>query len=725
MTSDSFTAPTEPWMTLSLTSSVDSRSSDSVRASTEPCTSALRMRRSSLTSPDSICLCSSSRVMRAEPLPLSFSRSARTVAICRALRSSATTSRVSPAWGTPESPRISTGSAGPAFCAFLPRSLNMARTRPDCEPTTTASPSLSVPDWIRAVATGPRPRSSRPSTITPRAARFGLALSSRISDWSAVISSSCGMPSPRFAEVWTKMVCPPQSSGTSPWLDELALDAVRLGARLVDLVHRHDDGHLGGLGVVHRLHRLRHHAVVGRHHQDDDVGGLGAARPHGGEGLVARRVEEGHLAVARVHLVGADVLGDAARLLLGHARLADGVEERGLAVVDVAHDGDHRRPRLELGRIGLLLFEHVALERADLHVEAELVRDQLGRGGIEHLVQRGHHAQLEEGLDHLARLPAHRGGQLAHRDRLGQLDELALDLDGRLGRRGRDGLGLRGLDGGRGGLRRTRRRRGRGGARGRRRHDARRGRQRLARRWRRTGRGAPAGAAGRRRRDGPLRRHAAARRGGAAAAAGRTGGAAAGRIGSTRGGSITGGRGARRLRRGAARSPAAPRRRRARSRRVRPARARPAAGRKMVAAGLTTSAMGAGSGSILAVLAARGLARRLGLRGLGLLALPPGRPWAWARAWAWPRGQLAPPAELDPQLVGGGRIQRRHRPLALVAHAVEGQQEILAGDAQLLRQVNDLQTSRQCSSPLPVLFHRSSISIMRSDRRLGGAALNA
>ena len=27
------------------------------------------------------------------------------------------------------------------------------------------------------------------------------------------------MPSPRFAEVWTKIVCPPQSSGTSPWLD--------------------------------------------------------------------------------------------------------------------------------------------------------------------------------------------------------------------------------------------------------------------------------------------------------------------------------------------------------------------------------------------------------------------------------------------------------------------------------------------------------------------------
>src|SRR3989441_6417498 len=35
------------------------------------------------------------------------------------------------------------------------------------------SPSFNVPAWISTVATGPRPRSSRLSMITPRAARFG------------------------------------------------------------------------------------------------------------------------------------------------------------------------------------------------------------------------------------------------------------------------------------------------------------------------------------------------------------------------------------------------------------------------------------------------------------------------------------------------------------------------------------------------------------------------
>ena len=49
-------------------------------------------------------------------------------------------------------------------------------------------------------------------------------------------------------------------------LGELGLDAVRVGLRLVDLVHRDDDRHLGRLRVADRLERLGHDAVVGRDH---------------------------------------------------------------------------------------------------------------------------------------------------------------------------------------------------------------------------------------------------------------------------------------------------------------------------------------------------------------------------------------------------------------------------------------------------------------------------
>src|SRR5215813_13869100 len=104
MTSLSVIMPTELWMTFSFTSSVERRSSDSANASTEPCTSALRMSRSSLTSPVWICFCKPSSVMRVAVLPLAFSRSSRIVAICRALRSSETATSTSPAAGTPERP---------------------------------------------------------------------------------------------------------------------------------------------------------------------------------------------------------------------------------------------------------------------------------------------------------------------------------------------------------------------------------------------------------------------------------------------------------------------------------------------------------------------------------------------------------------------------------------------------------------------------------------------
>jgi hypothetical protein len=54
-----------------------------------------------------------------------------------------------------------------------------------------------------------------------------------------------------------------------------------------------------------------------------------------------------------------DVLRDAAGLGLGDARLADRVEKRRLAVVDVTHDGDDRRTWLEV--LGLVLEDEPGL----------------------------------------------------------------------------------------------------------------------------------------------------------------------------------------------------------------------------------------------------------------------------------------------------------------------------------------------------------------------------
>ena len=95
--------------------------------------------------------------------------------------------------------------------------------------------------------------------------------------------------------------------------------------------------------MVDRFLGLRLDAVVSRDHDHGDVGTLGAARSHRCERLVARRVEERHGLIAVMHLIGANVLRDAARLAGRHLGLTDCVEQRGLPVVYVSHDRDHRR----------------------------------------------------------------------------------------------------------------------------------------------------------------------------------------------------------------------------------------------------------------------------------------------------------------------------------------------------------------------------------------------
>ena len=135
--------------------------------------------------------------------------------------------------------------------------------------------------------------------------------------------------------------------------------------------------------MVDRLLRLRHDAIVRGDDQDDDVRRLGSASPHRREGLVARRVQEGHLAVRSRDLIGADVLSDPAELLFGDLRFPDGVQQRRLAVVDVAHDRDHRRAQRELTRIEVFLVDDVAFHRTDLDVEIELVGHELRGRGVE------------------------------------------------------------------------------------------------------------------------------------------------------------------------------------------------------------------------------------------------------------------------------------------------------------------------------------------------------
>ena len=161
-----------------------------------------------------------------------------------------------------------------------------------------------------------------------------------------------------------------------------------------------------------RLLRLRHHAIIRSHHQDHQIGHLRTTRAHGGKRLVARCIEEGNHALAGLHVIGADVLRNTARLARRHLGTAYIVQQRRLTVIDVAHHRHHRSARFEfdLGvRGGMFLGnKRVRIIQLGAHRLVAHFFDQYhGRVLIQHLIDGDHAAQLHQRLDQLCRFHRH------------------------------------------------------------------------------------------------------------------------------------------------------------------------------------------------------------------------------------------------------------------------------------------------------------------------------
>ena len=190
---------------------------------------------------------------------------------------------------------------------------------------------------------------------------------------------------------------------------ELLDDLGGVGFGLVDLVDGDDDRHLRGAGVVDGLEGLGHHAVIGCDDDHDDVGDLGSASTHAGEGFVTGGIEEDDLAaegggvgLGDFDLVGADVLGDAAGFAACDVGGADGVEQRGLTVIDVTHDGDDGRAH-DLDHAGGVFEEafdgfvlKLLFDRDDDGVGAELAGDVFDELAFERLVDGDEDALHEQ-----------------------------------------------------------------------------------------------------------------------------------------------------------------------------------------------------------------------------------------------------------------------------------------------------------------------------------------
>ena len=137
---------------------------------------------------------------------------------------------------------------------------------------------------------------------------------------------------------------------------------------------------------------------------------------------MAGSVQEGDRAALHIHLIGADVLGDAARLSGDHVGVADIVQQGGLAVVHVAHDHHHGGAGLQILLLVLRGVDQLLLDGDHhllLHLAAHLLGDDGGGVKVDDVAEGGHDPVLDEALDHLRAGLLHPAGQLTHSDLIG------------------------------------------------------------------------------------------------------------------------------------------------------------------------------------------------------------------------------------------------------------------------------------------------------------------
>ena len=135
--------------------------------------------------------------------------------------------------------------------------------------------------------------------------------------------------------------------------------------------------------MVDRFNCLGHNAVVCCYDQNGNVCTLCASGTHGCKRLMARRIQKCDLLTTCIYGISADMLGDATCFTGRYMSLADGVQQGGFAMIDMAHNRNNRRTYNLLLRIifNLRNLGWIFFRRQRLHIDPEFVTDQ--RCGVE------------------------------------------------------------------------------------------------------------------------------------------------------------------------------------------------------------------------------------------------------------------------------------------------------------------------------------------------------
>ena len=200
-------------------------------------------------------------------------------------------------------------------------------------------------------------------------------------------------------------------------LGQFSFDPFGICIGLVDFIDRYDNRNFCGLGMVDGFYGLRHDAVIGGNHKNDQIGNLCPAGAHLGKRFMARGIQKNDLAFIRIDIVSADMLRDSAGFILRNFGFTNDVKKRCFAVIHVTHDGDHRGPGDEL--VGIIRFDlqdGLFFKRGFFKLIVEFRSHQRGGVKIDHLIHRHHNAEVHQLFDHFTGFYTHTFRQVRQGD---------------------------------------------------------------------------------------------------------------------------------------------------------------------------------------------------------------------------------------------------------------------------------------------------------------------
>ena len=205
-------------------------------------------------------------------------------------------------------------------------------------------------------------------------------------------------------------------------LCKLVAHALRVCVFLIHLVDCNDQRHIGRTRMLDSFYRLRHDTVIGGNHQHHDIRGLSTTRTHRGKCCVTRCIKECNRAVFCFCLVGTNMLGNTASLTRSNTRGTNVIEQGGLAVINVAHDRDHRWTWFGIAfartsnQSCQRRFHIIGAHR--IGVVTHLLNHEDSGVLVQQLIDSSHDAHRHHRLDHFSSLDSHFIGQLGNRDGL-------------------------------------------------------------------------------------------------------------------------------------------------------------------------------------------------------------------------------------------------------------------------------------------------------------------